>query len=538
MGKKNKMAGKASSPLRVKLNLISCLIIIVTLCIVTLLDIGIFQKSIVSIAKEDNIKINRNLALEVLFSSDNLYSIFNSAQQQSFMISTDGTVLWHGNASLAEKKVNVSNVDFIKSVSNSFVKNGQFHTESYFEVLKTEREPKDIDMRIWKIIKDKTIFFIDKAKAFLASYDIIAIQLKAEKKTSAFVAYTKLDALNAIVITYIEDDEIYGNILALVRRNIYAAIALIIVFSVFISLFAKTFANPLKSLSLAAMEIKEGKFLHKIDVKNKDEIGILASNFKEMTNALNVFFKYINREVAVRMAHGDIKPGGITKQASILYLKTRDFSSKQKQFSQFFGFESSGKIINWLNNYFSQIIDCVEKSDGIMDKAAGDALMAHWGVAGSAGSPRKDAFNCVKAALMMRKNVFYLNKERRAEDQENPRLYFGCGINSGSVAAGQLGSEKFMDYSAVGDTVDIAAEMEELAMQFGVDILISEDTWRLVGDLFLTDELQAVKIKEKEKPVRLFAVINFTGELKGPQNIDEVRSIIGIEAVAQELEEL
>lgn len=138
----------------------------------------------------------------------------------------------------------------------------------------------------------------------------------------------------------------------------------------------------------------------------------------------------------------------------------------------------------------------------------------------------------------MRKVIFYLNKERKAGDPESPPLYFGCGINSGTTAAGQLGNEKYMEYTVVGDTINIASRMEELAMELGVDILISEDTWRLVGDLFSTDELPAVKIKEKEKPVRLFAVINFTGEQKGPQTLDEVRSILGIKPQTQDLEEI
>ena len=649
MSKKNKKIKKASFPISAKIILISSIIIIVTLAVVTLLDIGLFKKDIVLAAEETNKEINNKLAHEaysllsnarsgsrmfvqtsslqqqnlfwednpniaaichtvsgrqqlyinkrffsfrgiteglvpvyfdgqktvlnraeggkttlqsassffsrsmltlfyplqnkeavgVLFFPDTLNFSFESAQHQSFMINTDGNLLCHEDASLVRKGTNAASLSFIQSILNDQIKeSGQFFTESGFGVMRLEFNPVDIDMRVWKMIKTTAVFLYNKSREFLAKYDIFILKPKEEKITRAFTAFSKLNSFDAVVITSIDNGEIYREIFAVIRRNIYLAIALIIISSVFINMFSKTLSVPLGSMLFASKQIEKGNFRHNFDIKNRDEIGMLAHKFKKMCGALDIFFRFTSREISVKMINGDIKPGGITKHCSILYSRIRDFSLKLEHFSQVFGFEASGKVINWLNNYFSQMIDCVEKTEGTMDKFAGDAVIAYWGAAGSAGSPRKDAFNCIKAALMMRKAVFFLNKERKAGDPESPALYFGCGVNTGTVAAGQVGSEKFMQYTAIGDNVGIAYEMEELAMQHGVDILISEDTWRLVGDLFFTEELPAVKIKGKEKPVRLFAVINFTGEIKGPQSIDEVRSIMGIESSAQELEEL
>ena len=175
------------------------------------------------------------------------------------------------------------------------------------------------------------------------------------------------------------------------------------------------------------------------------------------------------------------------------------------------------------------MIDCVEKTNGVVDKFIGDAVMAHWGTAYTAGSPRKDAFNCVKAALMMRKALFFMNKERQVGDPANPPIRIGCGINTGIVTAGQLGSNRRMEYTVIGDPVNLASRIEALTKPLGADILISENTWNLVGDKFITEEMPPVTVKGKEKPVRIFAVINFAGEEKGPQDIDEVRSLLGID---------
>jgi len=124
-----------------------------------------------------------------------------------------------------------------------------------------------------------------------------------------------------------------------------------------------------------------------------------------------------------------------------------------------------------------------------------------------------------------------MNKDRKAGDPGNPSIRIGCGINTGIVTAGQLGSNMRMEYTVIGDPVNLASRIESLTKPLGADILISEDTWALVGDKFITEEMPSVTVKGKEKPVRIFAVVNFMGEPKGPQTIDEVRDLLGIAPV-------
>jgi len=176
------------------------------------------------------------------------------------------------------------------------------------------------------------------------------------------------------------------------------------------------------------------------------------------------------------------------------------------------------------------MIDCVEKTNGVVDKFIGDAVMAHWGTAYSAGSPAKDAYNCVRAALMMRNSLYLMNKERAVDDPANPVIKIGCGINTGIVTAGQLGSEMRMEYTVIGDPVNLASRIEALTKPLAADILISEDTWLLVSDKFVVEEMPSVTVKGKEKPVRIFAVINVVGNSKGPQSMAEVRKMLGVEA--------
>jgi len=175
------------------------------------------------------------------------------------------------------------------------------------------------------------------------------------------------------------------------------------------------------------------------------------------------------------------------------------------------------------------MVSCVEKTNGVVDKFIGDAVMAHWGTAYTAGSPRKDAFNCIMAALMMRKALIDLNKDRKKDDPVNPVIRIGCGINTGIVTAGQIGSDLRMEYTVIGDPVNLASRVESLNKPLGTDILITENTWKLVGAKFITEEMPPVTVKGKEKPLRIFAVVNHVDNKKGPFTLAALRELLGIE---------
>jgi adenylate cyclase len=166
----------------------------------------------------------------------------------------------------------------------------------------------------------------------------------------------------------------------------------------------------------------------------------------------------------------------------------------------------------------------------VVDKFIGDAVMAHWGTAYTSGSAAEDAFNCVRAALMMRDALVELNRGRKAGDPGNPPIRIGCGINTGVVTAGQIGSEQRMEYTVIGDPVNLASRTEALNKPLGTDILITEDTWELVSARVAVEEMPPVRVKGKEKPVRLFAVINLAGTdlRRGPKTLAEVRELLDI----------
>jgi adenylate cyclase len=221
---------------------------------------------------------------------------------------------------------------------------------------------------------------------------------------------------------------------------------------------------------------------------------------------------------------GELALGGETKRVTVFFSDIRSFPAISEKLEP-------AEVVEFLNDYMTRMVDCVDKTGGVVDKFIGDAVMAVWGAPLSAGSPARDAFNCVKAALMMRSALHQFNQDRGGE--KNPVIRIGCGINTGDVVAGQIGSSRRMEYTVIGDAVNLASRTEALNKPLGTDILITENTHALIGKYLVTEEMPAITVKGKEKPVRMFAVINIRtkeGILKGPGTLAELRRALGTSA--------
>jgi len=476
----------------------------------------------------------------VLFSSRTLNENFGMGTNQSFMINTQGDILLAADFELVRKAANIANEDFIHKIIESHESGKQQVIESEFKFLQSGKSAVNSDFfaATWTNAKPIIQYILDKTddflnKIFRSNINIKLGNTKINEKGNVvmrqFVAFTKLNDTNTVVITSVEYDRVFEGIAATTRRNIYLTVTVLSFSIMFIWFFSKTISIPIRALAVAARSIEGGEFKIELTQKSRDEIGILTSSFQRMSNALNVFGKFTNRDVAVKAMRGQIKPGGLPKHATIFFSDIRNFTHISETFTNTFGGDSSDRIVFWLNNYLTQMVECVEKTNGVVDKFIGDAVMAHWGTAYSAGSPRKDAFNCIMAALMMRKALFSLNKGRKKDDPSNPIIRIGCGINTGIVTAGQIGSDLRMEYTVIGDPVNLASRVESLNKPLGTDILITEDTWKLVGSKFITEEMPSVTVKGKENAIRIFAVINHVDNNKGPFTLTEMRDLLGIE---------
>ncbi|MGB0751849.1 MAG: adenylate/guanylate cyclase domain-containing protein, partial [Gammaproteobacteria bacterium] len=160
-----------------------------------------------------------------------------------------------------------------------------------------------------------------------------------------------------------------------------------------------------------------------------------------------------------------------------------------------------------LNEYFSDMVDIIDQHDGILDKYIGDAIMALFGVPFS--GPR-DERNAVNAANGMMRALNTLN-ERRVRAGQEPLMH-GIGVNTGEAVAGNIGSPKRMDYTAIGDAVNLTARIESATKYYGTPVLLSGLTLERIGNPVHMREVDRIRVKGKTEPVTLYESFDWRAE--------------------------
>jgi adenylate cyclase len=189
---------------------------------------------------------------------------------------------------------------------------------------------------------------------------------------------------------------------------------------------------------------------------------------------------------------------------------------------------SPQRTLKMLNTALMLVKDSFAKTDGAADKVSGDSLTGVWGAPFSDGSAEMDALHAVRGALMLRAGFVKRGGEAARAGQ---RLTVSCGINSGTMLAGRIGTEEDSAYTVTGGAAKRARLIESLNRRFGTDILISESTMALAGKYFITEEMPTVKMRGAQKPIRVFAVINVKVTKNGveqpkPTNMTELRKML------------
>jgi adenylate cyclase len=196
----------------------------------------------------------------------------------------------------------------------------------------------------------------------------------------------------------------------------------------------------------------------------------------------------------------DLKRGGELMEVTIMFTDIRGFTSMSEK-------ETPQDVVRMLNDYFERMVEVVFDTGGILDKFIGDALMAIWG---APIQKPDDAERAVQAALEMQRQVIQFNR-LRTQQGKSP-VYIGIGINTGQVVVGNMGSPKRMEYTVIGDAVNLASRLCHEAR--ANEIIISGYTVKqLRGNAFELDQsLPPAKVKGKEKPIPIARVIDYANE--------------------------
>lgn len=209
------------------------------------------------------------------------------------------------------------------------------------------------------------------------------------------------------------------------------------------------------------------------------------------------FKRYLSPDLVDMLVNQQKQPdmGGEDKLITILFSDLQGFTGLSERLSPH-------DLVDLLNDYLAEMTATVFQQLGTLDKYQGDAIMAIY------GAPLELENHAVQAchtAVRMQQKMVQLN--RNLEARGLPLLKVRIGVNTGEAVVGNIGSEERMDYTAVGDAVNLASRLEGVNKFFGTDIIISEDTCHHVADLFETRELGKIVVKGKTNPVRIYELI-------------------------------
>jgi len=210
-------------------------------------------------------------------------------------------------------------------------------------------------------------------------------------------------------------------------------------------------------------------------------------------------------------SNGDLLDGK-SIEATILFSDVRNFTTVAEELGP------SGTV-NLLNEYFTIMVDCIQTHGGMLDKFIGDAIMAAFGLPVAHDD---DPDRAVAAAIAMIRSLFEWNEQREADGR--PPIDMGVGLNTDLVVAGNIGSPKRMDFTVIGDGVNLASRLESACKTYRARILVSEHTHRRLRGVYRSREIDRVIVKGKTEPVAVFEILDYHSDATFPHVVDAVHA--------------
>lgn len=261
-------------------------------------------------------------------------------------------------------------------------------------------------------------------------------------------------------------------------------------------MLSKSILRPLADLRKATDEVAEGNFDCAVPLTTADELGELTASFNQMVKGLGerdrirrAFGTYLDQEVADYILSDGFSEEGLEAEVSVLFCDVKDFTG-------FAGGAEARDVVESLNRLFEVVVPIIAAEGGHIDKFEGDGLMAVF------GAPQRfpdHAERAVRAGIE-------INRRVNISGEGGP-LEVGIGINTGPVLAGAIGGAGRLNYSVIGDAVNIAARVEAETRNTEADVLITEATQRRLGNGFELEDCGSRTLKGVERPVPLFAVL-------------------------------
>ncbi len=264
---------------------------------------------------------------------------------------------------------------------------------------------------------------------------------------------------------------------------------------------ANEVSGSVSELSDAMHRVEEGRLDISLLERTNDEYAGIFRRFNRMVKELmererlrDAFGRYVAKELADDVMQNGTALDSKEVHASVLFADIRDFTAMSEKMS-------AAEVVSLLNQYFNTVEPAIKEEGGWINKFGGDSLLAVFGVL----TPQPDHIeHAVQAALKMRDALHKFNVEQEKSGKHLLRI--GVGIHCGNMVAGSVGSQDRMEFTVIGDTVNMASRIEGLNKKWGTDILISEDVAKTTKHAIPLEAMPETRVHGISNPIQVFAI--------------------------------
>jgi class 3 adenylate cyclase len=297
-----------------------------------------------------------------------------------------------------------------------------------------------------------------------------------------------------------------------------------IIFGIVLAVFLATvIARPIRKMIDGMRKVSQGDFSASVLVSSSDEVGLLSRTFNVMLKGMSIL---VSPEVAqVVLSGGDLLTSGQRRNVTVLFSDIRGFTTISESLTPH-------EVVEMLNDYLEIMTDIIIKFGGVVDKFVGDEIFAVY------GAPFDHPMHslCAAATALEMGEELRKHNEIRKIDGKLP-INIGIGINTGDVISGAMGSTKRIDFTSIGDAVNLGARLEGTNKIYHTLAIISEFTYEKVIEDVVVRELDMIRVKGKLEPVKIFELVAFTqiGETKLIRFLENKKSTAKVSVNIQQL---
>lgn len=286
----------------------------------------------------------------------------------------------------------------------------------------------------------------------------------------------------------------------------FALIASMIIAGIMAFFLGRFSSRSLNRILDGIASIEREEYDVKISMKSHDEYADLAFSIEQMARGLKErerlklsFASYVSQHILEKI----LEPGtslhleGQRKKITVLFTDIRDFTKLAETLP-------AEEVVSLLNEYFAKMFDIIFESGGTLDKFVEDSIMVEFG---APLEDEKQETHAIETAISMQKELKLLNEKWKA--QGKPQIEMGIGIHTGNAVVGNIGSERRMEYTAIGDTVNVASRLEQETKVLLKPILVSEETWKGAESQFEAESLGELELRGRKEKIRVYAIRDY-----------------------------